>query len=494
MIDDLPLWSCLPFVLLLACIAVLPLVPAAQHLWEKRRVQLAVALLLGVPVGVGMWLSGGSTEVVHALVEYAQFIALLLALFVVSGGIYIAGDLKAEPHVNLAFLACGAVLASLIGTTGAAMLLIRPILRTNQQRTIKAHTVIFSIFIIANCGGLLTPLGDPPLFLGMLRGVPFTWTLNLFPGWLLVNGLLLLIYWGLDRRAYAQEPEAALARDREDATPLHIVGKPQLLCFAAIIAAAALVPSVNLEAIHAGGAAWHEWLPLRELVMLGAAALSYFFGSRKTRFELNAFSWSPILEVAALFIGIFLTMVPALVLLRQLAPSLPLNALTLFAFTGGLSSILDNAPTYVTFFEMARELSFDGLRVAGVPVPYLVAISFGAVFGGAITYIGNGPNFMVKAVAESARVPMPSFGGYVLRWSGAFYLPVLLTLALVVIAEPLWLKLLGALLGAAIAACSLRMGVKYTRAAPAAPPCAQSENTAAAEDADAPKEDEVHGQ
>lgn len=464
MIDDIPLWACLPFALLLICIALFPLLPATKHLWERRSVQLVIALAMGLPVGIAMWSMGASQNVIHALVEYVQFIALLFSLFVVSGGIYVAGDLKAEPHVNVAFLACGAVLASLIGTTGAAMLLIRPILRTNQQRTIKAHTVIFTIFIIANCGGLLTPLGDPPLFLGMLRGVPFTWTLHLFPAWLLVNGLLLLIYWGIDRRAYAQEPAAALALDREHATPLHIEGKPQLLCFGAILAAVALVPSVDLDAIHRGGAAWHQFLPLREIVMLCAAALSYFLGDKKRRFELNAFSWAPIQEVAALFIGIFLTMIPALILLRQIAPSLPLNAITLFAFTGSLSSMLDNAPTYVTFFEMARELPFAGLRVAGVPAPYLVAISLGAVFGGAITYIGNGPNFMVKAVAENARVPMPSFGGFILRWSVCYYLPVVLVLVLVVIADALFLKLLGILFGAAIAACSLWVGMKYRRA------------------------------
>lgn len=464
MIDDLPFWACLPFALLLICIAIFPLIPATKHLWEKRSVQLAIALAMGLPVGIAMWLMGASENVIHALIEYVQFIALLFSLFVVSGGIYIAGDLKAEPHVNVAFLACGAVLASLIGTTGAAMLLIRPILRTNQQRTIKAHTVIFTIFIVANCGGLLTPLGDPPLFLGMLRGVPFTWTLQLFPAWLLVNGLLLLIYWGLDRRAYAREPAAALVQDSEHATPLHIEGKPQLLCFGAILMAVALVPSIDLDAIHHGETAWHAFLPLREIAMLCAAALSYFLGDKRRRFELNAFSWAPIQEVAALFIGIFLTMIPALILLRQVAPSLPLNAITLFVFTGGLSSVLDNAPTYVTFFEMARELPFAGLRVAGVPVPYLVAISLGAVFGGAITYIGNGPNFMVKAVAENTRVPMPSFGGYILRWSLCFYVPVLTVLALVAIAEAPFLKLLGALLGMAIAACSLGMGMKYRRA------------------------------
>lgn len=493
MIESLPFWSCVPFVLLLLCIAVFPLIPATRHLWEKRRVQLAVALILGLPVGVAMWALGASENVVHALVEYVQFIALLLSLFVVSGGVYIAGDLRAEPRVNVAFLACGALLASLIGTTGAAMLLIRPILRTNQQRTIKAHTIVFTIFIVANCGGLLTPLGDPPLFLGMLRGVPFTWTLSLFPAWLLVNGLLLLVYWAIERRAYAMEPESALALDRAEATSLSIEGKGQLLCFGAIIAAVALVPSIDLEAMHHGGASWQAFVPWREIVMLGAAAASYFLGDRRRRFELNAFRWGPIQEVAALFIGIFLTMIPALILLRQMAPGLPLNAVSFFAFTGALSSVLDNAPTYVTFFEMARELAFEGPRVAGVPVPYLVAISLGAVFGGAITYLGNGPNFMVKAVAEDAKVPMPSFGGYVARWSLVFFVPVLAVLVLVVIAEAVWLKLIGVALALLIAACSLMVGVKYRRA-PSPAPSVSEGSEARTVAVDRPTKGAGHGQ
>ncbi|MDR0965249.1 MAG: sodium:proton antiporter, partial [Myxococcales bacterium] len=249
-----------------------------------------------------------------------------------------------------------------------------------------------------------------------------------------------------------------------EAKPIHIEGKPQLVGFAAIICAVALAPSVNLDAIQNGDALWHHWLPVRELIMLTAAALSYLLGDKALRFERNGFKWAPIQEVAALFIGIFLTMIPALLLLRRVAPSLPLDALTLFAFTGGLSAFLDNAPTYVTFFEMARELAFDGARVAGVPVPYLVAISLGAVFGGALTYIGNGPNFMVKVIAENAQVPMPSFGGYILRWSALFYLPVLVALAFVFIAQAPWLKAIGALLTLTIAACSLWVGMKYSRA------------------------------
>ena len=191
-------WSVLPFAAMLAGIAVLPLVPATSHWWERRSSQLAVALVLGVPVAVWMWLALGWQAVFASVVEYGQFIALLLALFIVSGGIFLKGDIEATPRNNTAFLAVGAVLASFVGTTGAAMLLIRPLLNTNAERRYRVHTVLFAIFIVANCGGLLTPLGDPPLFLGFLRGVPFTWTLHLLPEWLFVNTMLLAGYFALD--------------------------------------------------------------------------------------------------------------------------------------------------------------------------------------------------------------------------------------------------------------------------------------------------------
>ena len=207
-------WSTLPFVAMLACIAILPLVPATQHWWEKRTSQLAIALALGVPVAVWMWIAGGWQTVFATAVEYAQFITLLLALFVVSGGIFLKGDIEATARNNTLFLAVGGVLASFIGTTGASMLLIRPLLATNRERRYRTHTVLFAIFIVANCGGLLTPLGDPPLFLGFLRGVPFTWTFNLLPQWLFVNAMLLAGYYALDSYYHASEPASAVAADR----------------------------------------------------------------------------------------------------------------------------------------------------------------------------------------------------------------------------------------------------------------------------------------
>jgi Na+/H+ antiporter NhaD/arsenite permease-like protein len=450
----MPWWSTLPFAALLGCIAVFPLFHRTAHLWEHRGFQLAVALSAGVPMAIWMWALGDSAAVVHALVEYGQFITLLLSLFVVSGGIFLSGDIRATPRNNALFLAAGGLVASFVGTTGAAMLLIRPLLNTNRERQHKVHTVVFAILIVANCGGLLTPLGDPPLFLGMLRGVPFLWTMQLFPEWLFVNGLLLLTYVAIDKAAYAKETPEAIHWDDTAITPLGLKGKWNFLWLLAIVAAVAQLPSVDLHAIHEGHASLAAWVPWREGVMLSAAALSYFFGDKVARFEDNKFTWGPIQEVAALFIGIFLAMVPALKFLGQVAPTLPLNEVTFFLFTGGLSSVLDNAPTYATFFEMARQLPGEA-RVAGVPQLYLVAISLGAVFCGALTYIGNGPNFMVKAVAESTGVKMPSFGGYAV-WALRYLGPILVAMMLIFVAQGMWAHLAGGGLALALALVQLR--------------------------------------
>ncbi|MEP7159834.1 MAG: sodium:proton antiporter [Dermatophilaceae bacterium] len=445
---EFPWWSLIPFVLMLASIAIMPLHPATTHRWEDWRFQLGLALLLGVPVALWVIAVGESASVAHALIEYGQFICLLFALFVVSGGIFLSGDIHASPRNNTTFLAVGATLASFVGTTGAAMLLIRPLLNTNVERRHKVHTVIFTILIVANCGGLLTPLGDPPLFLGMLRGVPFTWTLHLVPEWAFTNGMLLLTYYALDRVMYAKETPESIFRDDTNVTPLGLHGKVNFLFLAAIIAGVAFVPSIDMHAIESGSASALAYVPWREVVMLSASAASFTLGDKRVRFVSNRFTWAPIVEVACLFVGIFLTMVPALKVLRQVAPSLPLNEVTFFVFTGGLSSVLDNAPTYLTFFEMAATLPGEP-RVAGVPEHYLVAISLGAVFCGALTYIGNGPNFMVKSVADSTGLQMPSFGGYVV-WACRYLLPVLVAMMLLFIATPVWAHALGALLTAGL--------------------------------------------
>lgn len=452
---ELPVWTVIPFVLMLAAIAVAPLVPALAHHWERPRNQLLYALVLGLPVAIGIMMIGEGHLVAHALIEYAQFIVLLLVLFVVSGGIFLRGDLPATPRTNTIFLAIGGLLASFIGTTGAAMLLIRPLLTTNSERKRVAHTIVFAIFIVANCGGLLTPLGDPPLFLGMLRGVPFSWTFSLLPEWLFVNGLLLISYYALDRRMVAGENPEDLQIDRSHVTPLKLVGAGNLLAFATIVLAVALIPSVDAHAITEGHATIGQMVPWRELVMLGAASASFILGSKTVRYEDNRFEFTPILEVAALFIGIFLTMIPALQVLRGIAPRLPLDEVTLFVFTGGLSSVLDNAPTYATFFEMASQLPGDP-RVAGVPETLLVSISLGAVFCGALTYIGNGPNFMVKSIAESRGVTMPSFGGYVVQ-SLTGLAPILVAMVLLFIAEGSLATILGLVLTAGILVRSAMM-------------------------------------
>lgn len=440
----IPVWGLIPFVLMLLSIAVFPLVPPLASWWEHPRHQLLIAVALGVPVAVWMILEGAPGLVAHAGFEYFQFISLLLALFVVSGGIHLRGDIEASPQNNTLFLAIGGVIASFIGTTGAAMLLIRPLLKTNSERRHVAHTVIFAIFIVANCGGLLTPLGDPPLFLGMLRGVPFTWTFGLFVEWFTVLAVLLLTYNTLDHKMRRLEDPAAVELDKTQQEPIRIDGGLNFVFFGVIIVAVAIAPSMDLQAIEAGTAGWLDYVPVRELLMYAAAGCSLVFGSKRVRYELNMFVWDPILEVAAIFIGIFLTMIPALQYLEGLAPKLPLNEITFFWVTGGLSSFLDNAPTYATFYSIAGQLPGEP-RIGfdpGVPELYLVAISLGAVFFGAMTYIGNGPNFMVKSVAESTGIDMPSFGGYI-KWSCIYLLPVLVAVCGIFVAQSLAWHIVG---------------------------------------------------
>ena len=401
-------WWTAPFVAMLLCIAILPLL--APHFWESNTRKLAVSALLGLPVLI-LYARHNPAALLHTAEEYFSFIVLLGSLFVVSGGILITGDLQATPRVNTAFLATGAVLASLIGTTGASVVLVRPLLSTNQERRHVAHTIVFFIFIVSNTGGCLTPLGDPPLFLGYLRGVPFTWTLRLWPHWLLVNGLLLLVYYLWDRRAHAREPRPAVARDRAQIRPLRVSGRGNVGLLVLVVASVALLPS-----------------PAREVAMLALSAIS-LKTTAKAVHESNRFTFRPIAEVAALFAGIFLTMLPALEILHARGASLGLTTPRQFFWaTGLLSSFLDNAPTYLTFLAVAQSLGLPA-EVVGVTHEALLAISAGAVFMGANTYIGNGPNFMVRAIAEERGVPMPSFGGYML-YSGAVLIPcfVLVTL------------------------------------------------------------------
>ncbi len=463
-----PWWGILPFVAMLLSIALMPLIPATAPHWENWKFQLGIALILGVPVAIWVGFILNWARVGHAILEYVQFILLLFALFVVSGGLFLSGDIRATPKNNTIVLAIGAVVASFVGTTGAAMLLIRPLLNINSERVNKVHTVIFTILIVANNGGMLTPLGDPPLFLGFLRGVPFTWTFHLLPMWAFINVMLLIIYYALDTKEYAQEPLANIVEDKVEVTPIKVLGLINLLWFAIVIGGVALIPSTNLELIEEGHALWHHYIPWREIVFLIAAAGSYTTSSKRIRFELNQFNWAPIREVAVIFIGIFLTMIPALLFLAQVADQLPLNTITFFAFTGTLSAFLDNAPTYVTFFEMANTLGTDpsvmpGMdRVAGVPWLWLEAISLGSVACGALTYIGNGPNFMVKSVAESGGVVMPSFGGYIV-WSVRYLMPILIAMVCFFFVASVWGKVVGAVIVVLLLAQAGATWAKYRK-------------------------------
>ncbi len=386
----LPLWSVVPFLGLLLSIALLPL--RAARFWERPRGQALVAALWSAPVAA-YFLWRAPLELLHSAKDYASFIILLAALFIISGGIVLRGDLRATPLVNTGFLLAGAVLANVIGTTGASMLLIRPLLQTNRERRRTRHIPVFFIFAVSNIGGCLTPLGDPPLFMGFLKGVPFFWTLRLFPAWALVLGGLLLIFFVLDSLAYERETMKDLIRDRARVVPLHFKGTLNFAWVAGVVGGMFLP------------------FPFRETALVLMALLS-LATTRKSYRDENRFGYAPIAEVAVLFAGIFVTMIPALLLLGARGAELGVTRpWQFFWLTGGLSSFLDNTPTYLTFFSLARGLGLGG-GVAGVPAAVLGAISAGAVFMGANSYIGNGPNFMVKRIAEHYRYAMPSFFGY----------------------------------------------------------------------------------
>ncbi len=405
----LPVYTVVPFVVILLGIAVLPL--AAPRWWESNRNKLLVSIVLGLPVLV-LYLVREPSALVHMAEEYASFIVLLAALYVISGGILMRGDLLATPRVNSTFLAIGSVLASFIGTTGASMLLVRALLQTNRERTRVTHTVIFFIFLVSNIGGMLTPLGDPPLFLGYLQGVPFGWTFRLWPHWLLMVGVLLVTYFVWDTLLYTREPLAALRRDRARVEPLRVRGALNGLGLAGVVLAVAFLGA-----------------PAREAVLVALAAASLWRTPREIR-RANGFTASPIVEVAVVFFGIFLTMIPALELLRLRGGELGVRAPWQFFWaTGALSSFLDNAPTYLTFLALGQGLGL-AREVVDVPHTILAAISVGAVAMGANSYIGNAPNFMVKSIAEEQRVKMPTFFGYML-YSALILLPLFTVVTLI---------------------------------------------------------------
>ena len=429
-------WSMIPFGLMLLMIAIGPLV--AEHWWEKNANKLIVSLLLGIPTAVCLIMGGMVHELEHQLFnDYVPFIILLLALFVITGGIHISGDIKAKPWVNTTFLGLGWLLASIMGTTGAAMLLIRPLLTTNQQREHKVHTVLFFIALCANCGGLLTPLGDSPLFMLFLRGAEFTWFMSMWPQWLFTGGMLMLIYFALDTYYYKKEHWVALSADAREQVPMRLGGSINFLYLVGVVLSVAFINSGSIPAMGEENAPlWLKYL--REIVLLSLTFLSLYTTKKKVRFELNKFSWGPIVEVAVLFLGIFTTMTPALAYLNANAASLGLtDAWQFYYSTGLLSSFLDNTPTAVAFHSVATGLTadqiaaFGGNMMAGIPEILLTAICIGAVFFGAMTYIGNGPNFMVKAIAEESGVKMPSFFGYMYKFSLIVLLPIYILVQLI---------------------------------------------------------------
>jgi Na+/H+ antiporter NhaD/arsenite permease-like protein len=417
-----------PFVLFLVAIAVLPLV--AARWWHRNRNKAIVAAVLAVPTAIYLMAHGeaGRAALGHMLAEFFSFIVLLGALYVVSGGIVLRGDLAGRPRTNLLFLTAGAVLASLIGTTGASMVLIRPVLRINCERKRTGHIPVFFIFTVSNLGGLLTPLGDPPLFLGFLRGVGFFWTTTLWREWLLTNGLVLAVFYAWDSIAYRRETAADRLREQVRVHRLRVAGLRLNGPLLAVILMAVLFESPDVGR-GAGNLLGLGDLTLRrpwgELVMLAAAGLSLWLSPRHHHRE-NRSAWGPIVEVAVLFLGIFVTIGPALALLIEHGPRLAIREpWQFFWLTGGLSSFLDNAPTYVAFGTLAAG-GDDFAALAKADPTILAAISCGAVFMGANTYIGNGPNFLVKAIAEEAGYPMPSFFGYLLRYTLPILIPVFL--------------------------------------------------------------------
>ncbi|RQW83216.1 MAG: sodium:proton antiporter [Geobacter sp.] len=438
---ELPLWAAIPFAGILLSIALFPLF--APNFWHHHypKVSLAWALLFAVPF-LFVYKGTAFYEICHIyIIDYIPFIILLGGLFTVSGGILVRGTLKGSPAVNCLILIIGTILASWIGTTGAAMVLIRPLLRSVAWRKHKVHTIVFFIFLVCNVGGALTPLGDPPLFLGFLHGVPFFWTLKAIPAMLFVSIILLIIYFAMDSFYYRKEDLSVINATEKE--PLKIEGMHNFLYLGGIIGAVLFSGLVKMGNITILGV--HQALQnlVKDAAIVLIAVMSMVTTSKTLR-EDNQFSWEPIKEVAYLFAGIFMTIIPALAILKageQGALGLLVKAADkpahYFWLSGILSSFLDNAPTYLSYFNTALGKFFPGQTelaavpqlCSNLPIPgrdgvtysdYLLAISLGSVFMGANTYIGNAPNFMVKSIAEESGVAMPSFFGYMFKYSIPF--------------------------------------------------------------------------
>lgn len=436
--EELPLWSCIPFACILLSIAFFPLF--ASEFWHHNfgKVSAFWAACLGLPFLL-VYKGAALYTILHIiLADYVPFIILLWALYTVSGGILLRGSLRGTPVVNSVILLVGTILASWMGTTGAAMLLIRPLLRANDYRKNRTFMVVFFIFLVGNVGGSLTPLGDPPLFLGFLHGVTFFWTLQIAPQMLTTVILLLLVYFILDSYYYRKEGVKVTGED-EAKIPLRLEGTYNFIFLAGIVGSVLMSGIVDWGEVNTLGIhrAVQDWVRDGLLIILGILSL---MATPVTLREDNNFTWFPIIEVAYLFIGIFITMVPCLLILKA-GPRGELAFLInsvkepyhYFWITGALSAFLDNAPTYLTFFNTALGSFYAGITEAqAVPLLmtenaiYLKAISAGAVFFGACSYIGNAPNFMVRSISEEAGTPMPSFFGYILKYSLVFLIPTFL--------------------------------------------------------------------
>ncbi|MEW6506731.1 MAG: sodium:proton antiporter [Bacteroidota bacterium] len=426
---SVPLISLVPFLLMLLSIALFPLF--WNHFWEKNSNKLIIAIVLSVPIVIYLFGAGLEEKLIETIVfDYAPFIILLGSLFTITGGIYLSGDIEAKPSINTLFLGIGAVLASFTGTTGAAMLLIRPVIQTNKQRKYNVHTILFFIGIVANCGGLLTPLGDPPLFMMYLRSAPFEWFFKLAPEWFLANLLLLTVYFIFDTYYYKKEKPEDIRIDKTSVRPIRIEGKLNFVWLLGVVLSVAFLNEQNLEFIKLN----HYYKFIRESAIFAMAVFSLLFTTNLIK-QSNNFTWEPIKEVAYLFFGIFITMVPCLMYLETNASKLGIStAQQFYYFTGLLSSFLDNTPTAVTFHSLALGLGIQSSTlVAGIPEELLKAISVGAVFFGSMTYIGNGPNFMVKAVAEENNIKMPSFFAYMYKFSIIILLPIFIIVQLLLL-------------------------------------------------------------
>jgi Na+/H+ antiporter NhaD/arsenite permease-like protein len=447
--QDLPLFSILPFIGILLSIAIIPLI--APTFWHRNfgKVSAFWAISFLLPFLFVYGIHETSYQFLHVLLlEYLPFIILLFSLFTISGGIRLKGTLIGTPYVNTGLILIGTLLASWMGTTGAAMLLIRPVLRANKGRKHKIHTIVFFIFLVANIGGSLTPLGDPPLFLGFLNGVDFFWTTTtmLMP-MLLVSAILLLMYFLIDSYYYKKDNDNLKESSGDEKIGLD--GSFNFILIAGVIGAVLMSgfwkPQIEIPALL--GIHLEIQNICRDLILLILAGISWEFTQMDIR-KLNGYTWFPILEVAKLFAGIFITIIPAIAILRagengalsgiiQLVTNSdgsPVNAMY-FWLTGSLSSFLDNAPTYLVFFNLAGASSGDMSMAAylmEVIPSTLLAISMGAVFMGAMTYIGNAPNFMVKSIAEENNISMPSFFGF-LGWSILLLIPVFILVSILFI-------------------------------------------------------------